>query len=341
MKADRARLLRALDTAPADVRLFLLYGPDESGSRALAARIATSLGADAERVDLTGAVLKADPARLADEAASMSLFGERRYIRVENAGDESLDAVEALLEAASAGNPVVMIAGALRKDAKLLKRALADDAVLAFASYVPEGAEADRLAATLARDAGLIIRPDLARRLVAATAGDRALMAQEIEKLALYADAAPDRPREIDHDALDALGAAVDEGDLGRLVDAVMGGRLPAIDDELAQLEAEGIAGIPVIRAMLRRLMLLAPLSAEVAAGNSPSSVMAQSAKGLFWKEKDAVERQLSRWAPAALQTAIDRLIAAELAIKAPATPGTILLDAELFAIGRAAERMR
>ena len=36
------------------------------------------MGAEAERVDLSGAELKADPARLADEAASISLFGGAR-----------------------------------------------------------------------------------------------------------------------------------------------------------------------------------------------------------------------------------------------------------------------
>ena len=71
MKANAGQIARALDGADPAYRLFLLYGPDEAGSRDLAARLPKKLGSDAERIDFTGAQLKADPALLADEAASI------------------------------------------------------------------------------------------------------------------------------------------------------------------------------------------------------------------------------------------------------------------------------
>lgn len=341
MKATRAQIERALDKPGADHRLYLLYGPDESSSRDLAARLAKALGAEAERIDLDGATLKSDPARLSDEAASISLFGGVRFIRIEPAGDESVEAVEALLSAPAAGNPVVMVAGALRKDSKLVKLALADPAILAFASYAPEGGDADRLATAMAREAGLRIRPDVARRLASATGGDRALLAREIDKLALYLDAAPDRPRDLDHEALDALGAAIEEGDLSRLVDAVLGGDPAGADAELARLSGEGIEGIPILRALLRRLHLLAPLRAEVAEGNSVAAVMSSSGKSIFFKEKDEIARELGRWTPAALATAIDRLAAAERQVKSSGFPGNAVTEEELLVVARAAARKR
>src|SRR3546814_7543996 len=79
---------RALDAPSADIRLFLLHGPDDAGSQALTKRLERAMGPDAERIDLDGAALKIDPARLADEAASISLFGGARWIRVTLAGDE-------------------------------------------------------------------------------------------------------------------------------------------------------------------------------------------------------------------------------------------------------------
>src|SRR3546814_3063470 len=90
------------------------------------------MGAEAERIELGGAELKADPARLADEAASISLFGGARYIVVEASGDEVLAAVEALIEAPTAGNPVAIVAGALRPSTTLLKLAIAEKSALAF-----------------------------------------------------------------------------------------------------------------------------------------------------------------------------------------------------------------
>ncbi len=90
MKADAGQIGRALDKPDPAVRLILLYGPDESGSRALATRIDKGLGSDAERIDFSSAQLKGDPALLADEAASISLFGGARHIRVDPAGTAAL-----------------------------------------------------------------------------------------------------------------------------------------------------------------------------------------------------------------------------------------------------------
>lgn len=341
MIVKRPEIERALDAGGGKCRLFLLYGPDEAGSRALADRLGKALGPDAERIDLSGATLKADPARLADEAGSISLFGGARYIRVEPAGDEICEAVVALAEMPADGNPVVVVAGALRKDSRLVKLVTAESRMSGCISYVPEGVEADRMASMLAREAGLLITSDIARRLAAACNGDRAILASELEKLALFVDAAPDRPREVGHDTLDALGAAVQEGDMGRLVDAALDGRLDAMESALAQLLADGIEGIPLIRALLRRLLQLAELRAQVNGTTSVSSVMASQGKALFWKDKDSIGRQLSRWRPNALEAAIGRLTAIERDIKASGSAGPILLDEELFAIGRAAQRMQ
>ena len=340
MKAAKGQIDRAL-RAPADVRFFLLYGPDDSGSRALLRTAVAALGPEAERVELSGAELKSDPARLADEAASMSLFGGARYIVVDPAGDDSLAAVEALLQAPAAGNLVLLIAGALKPASKLLKLALAEPAALAFASYPPEGQEAERLVLDMARAEGLILRPDVARRLADSCAGNRAILAQEVAKLALFADAAPDRPQPVGHEAIDAVGAAAEEGDMSRLVDSVGSGNASVLESELMRLAGEGIEGITLLRAMLRRMTLLARLRAEVERGNSVDSVMASQGKSLFWKEKPSIAQQISRWRSPLLAKSIGRLVEAERQVKAPGGLGPAAVGEELFAICRQAARLR
>lgn len=340
MKANRAQIEKAL-SRPDDTRLFLLHGPDEAGSRGLLARLAAVMGEGAERIDLTGAELKGDPARLADEAAAISMFGGARWILVEQAGDEILAAVEALIEAPAAGNPVAVVAGALKPASKLLKLALADKAVMAFASYLPEARDAGRLVGELAAAHGLNVRPDVARRVASAAGGNRAVIDQELAKFALYLEASPEAPKPLEHETVDALGANADEGDLSRLVNAVAGGDLAALESEIARLRAEGQEGITLLRSMLRRLTLLARLRAEVEAGNSVSAVMASSGKSLFWREKGEVERQLGRWPSALVAKAISRLVEAEREVMRPGGPGIVAGDAELYAIARQAARMR
>jgi len=340
VKANRAQIERAL-RSPGDQRFFLLYGPDDSGSRALAKLVAGALGGEAERVELSGSELRGDPARLADEAASISLFGGARYVLVDPAGDECLAAVEALAEAPAAGNPVLLIAGALKPASKLLKLALARPDAMAFASYAPEGQDAERLAAEMGRSEGLIVRPDVARRLADACGGNRAVLGQELAKLAAFLDAAPERPRELDHDALDAVGAAAEEGDLSRLVDSVGSGDAALLQSELLRLSSQGIEGVPLIRAVLRRMSLLARMRAAVERGATPDAVMASQGKSLFWKEKPAVARQLGRWRADLLAKSLSRLVAAERALKASGGLGPVAVDEELFAICRQAARLR
>jgi DNA polymerase-3 subunit delta len=340
VKAKRAEMERAL-RSPSDWRFFLLYGPDESGSNALVKAAAAAAGAGAERVELSGAELKGDPARLADEAASLSLFGGARYVVVQPAGDECLAAVEALLEAPAAGNPVLLVAGALKPASKLLKLALAHPAALALASYPPEGQEAERLVSEMARAEGLTVRPDVGRRLADACAGNRAMLALELQKLALYLDSDPARPRVLEHEALDAVGAAADEGDLSRLVDSVGSGNSAILQAELLRLGGEGVDGIRLIRAVLRRMSLLARLRAQVERGNSPDAVMASQGKSLFWKEKESILKQLSRWRSDGLARSISRLLEAERQVKASGGLGPTAVDEELFAICRQAARLR
>lgn len=341
MKANTGQIERALD-APSDaVRLYFLYGADDATSHAQAARLAAALGSEAERVDLTGAALKEDRALLADEAASISLFGDRRFIRLTNFGEESLPAITALLEAPAAGNPVVAIGGSFKGTSALLKLVLASPAALACANYPLDDEKAEALALALARAEGIRLQPEAARALASSAANDRAVMAKEIEKLALYLDAAPDRPCEAGMLALEAIGAGEGEGELSRMVDAVMDGKPGELAGELMMLAEAGLEGIPLIRAVSRRVQLLAGMAAKIADGAPAAQVVDAGTKTLFWKDQAPAKRQARRWSAQRLAIAADKLLAAERAIKSAGSPGMIIGDADLLTIARAGQRGR
>jgi DNA polymerase III subunit delta len=339
VKVNERQITKALDSPDGTVRLYLLYGPDESGSRALAARLERAMGPDAERIDLDGPTLKEDPARLADESASFSLFGGKRHIRV-TGGDDCANAVVALLEAETAGNPVVFIAGMLKPASALLKVALNHRGVMACINYKPEGGDALSLAVGIGRTCGLRLAPGVAARLAANCMGDRGVLEREIEKIALYLDAAPDRPREASEEAIAAIGADLGEADTGRLVNAVLGGDLEVLTEELTELEANN-GWVPAIRALQRRLILLARLRSEVDGGKLASGVVASLGKALFWKEHPAVIAQLGRWSSPKIATASARLFASESAMMATGTAGHVIAAEELIAIARVGQRLR
>ncbi|WP_336968130.1 DNA polymerase III subunit delta [Sphingobium aromaticiconvertens] len=341
MKANKGHIEKALDAPPADIRFFLLYGPDESGSAALAKRLERAMGAGAERVDLDPSALREDPARLADEAASFSMFGDKRWVRLNGIGDESLPAITALLESTAAGNPVVAICGALKATSKLVKLANDHAAAMAFISYQPDAREADQIAVAIAREGGLRLPTDLARRISALTGGDRALMTGEVEKLILYLDAAPERPVEATAEALDALSAENFDDDVSPLVNAVLGGDLKAMNHEMPRLRVIGANMGAVLRPLLTRAMLLANIRAEFDRSGRIDDAMDAAGKAVFWKEKGAVARQVRLWDAPGIARVIQRLSDAERASRSSRNAGDVLVRHELLAIARQGARDR
>ncbi|UIJ45732.1 DNA polymerase III subunit delta [Sphingomonas cannabina] len=339
MKANAAQIGSAIDRAGngGDIRLFLLHGPDEAGAMDYAERLGRAMG-QAERVDLDGPTLKSQPGRLADEAASMSLFGDKRWVRVTGMGEESAEAIQLLLDAPTAGNPVVAIAPGAKATGKLVKAAIAASNAMALACYPPEGQNAARLAAGIAREHGLRLIGDTAMAMFDAAGGDRAVLTREIEKLALYLDAAPDRPRDADADALAAIGANFDEAEMATAIEATIDGRPADLGRELAALAGANME-IPMLRALARRLVTLAEMRGEVDAGASPDTVVERHR--VFWKEKSGTLKALRKWDTSQLAAALERVRRAERGVMAGGgTVGSVGAAHDLLTIARAAARL-
>ena len=58
----------------------------------------------------------------------------------------------------------------------------------------------------LGRRVGLKISGPVAARIAANCSNDQAIVAQELQKFSLYVDASSHSPKELDHEAIDAVG---------------------------------------------------------------------------------------------------------------------------------------
>jgi len=335
MKASKSSIGRAVDQPDPKIRFYLLLGPDEAQSRALAARLLEGLGA--QKFVLTAAEVKSNAALLVDEAAALSLFGQRRLLWIEPAGNDIAEGVEALLGAASVESPVVAIAGQLAKSSALLKLAEGAPNALAFTAYAPEGEEAVRMVVDQGRRVGLKIAPPVAARLADACGNDQAIVAQELEKFALFVGASPHSPRELEQDAIDAVGADSGEADFARLADLALSGEVADVAEALSGMPASGSEAIPTIRSLQRRLLMLAPARARIESGERIDGVMASFGRSLFWKDKDAVARMLKRWTAEDLATVAQRAGQLEHALMFGEVPEREALGEELLAIARKA----
>jgi DNA polymerase III subunit delta len=338
MKASKAGIGRTVDQPAAHIRFYLFYGPDEAQSRAFGERLMQALGAS--RFIVNASAMKSDPAALTDEAGAMSLFGGKRVIWIEPAGDEIAAGVEALLEASSVESPAVAIGGSLRKSSALLKLAEGSKDAVAFAAYPPEGADAERMVIEVGRRFGLKIPAPLAALIAEGCGNDQALVAQELQKFALYVDASPQRPKELDRETVEAVGAELTDGNLPRLADLALAGELAELAVELARLPHSAEA-IPVVRALQRRLLMLAPARARIERGDSASAVMTSLGKSLFWKDKALVERLLRLWDAKGLVTVAERAGKLERDLVFSPAPDQEALGEELLSIARAARSRR
>lgn len=338
MKAARGSIPRALDRPDSGIRLYLLHGPDEGQSQALGERLLKVLGA--EKQLLASGSIRSDAALLVDAASAISLFGDKQAIWIQPAGEEITGALEALLSAPTSENPVVAIGGSLRKSSGLLKLAEAHPLALSHASYAPEGRNAEAMVTDLARAEGLSPQPGVAARIAEACDNDQRIAAQELAKLALYLDSSSDRPREISHESLDAVGAAMG-GDFLRIADLALAGDIQELSDELARLPSGGSEAIPVLRSLQRRLLMLAPLRARIERGERAADVMASAGKSLFFKDKPLVEKLLWQWNAAGLGRVAERIGSLERDMMLAGVPQPEALGEELTAIARAALRSR
>jgi DNA polymerase-3 subunit delta len=335
VKVNAGGVGRAVDQPNPATRLYLFHGPDESQSRALGARLLEALGAT--KFIVPGGSIKSDPAVLVDEASAMSLFGGKRAIWIEPATKDIEAGVVALLEGPAPESSVIAIAGALTPASPLRKLAEASPNALAYAAYLPEGDGAARMVADIGRRYGLKISPPLAARLADSCGNDQAIVAQELQKLSLYVGASTEAPKELDHSAIDAVGAESAEGDFQRLADLALAGELNELSEELARLPAGGSEAIPVTRSLQRRLLMLAPLRARIERGEKIDAVMTSAGRALFFKEKAKVERMLSKWSADELATIAARAGKLEHALIFTPTPDREALGEELLAIARKA----
>ncbi|GAA4031458.1 hypothetical protein GCM10022281_08760 [Sphingomonas rosea] len=333
MKLAAGRVAATLDRPDPSVRFYLFSGSDSSTSRLHAQRLLGAL--KAEKVATSVAQLKSDPAWLADEAASISMFGGQRLLWIEPAGEDILPAVTALLDLPSAEAPAIaIIASTLRKDSKIAKFADSRPGAIHVASEPLAARDLVAAILELGRGEGLRLTPQLAERVAEEAAGDLMLARLELQKFALYADAAPDRPCDLDESVVDALGIDQAETDHSRPGDLALAGDLHQLGAELVLLEASAIDAIPVVRALQRRLLMLVPLRARVDSGQSIGTVL-----GSVWRDKAAVTRILPRWTSARLAEVMVRVQKLERELMLRPVPPSAALGELLMQLARAAGR--
>lgn len=332
MKLD-ARRLPAFLKDPGSCRVVLLHGEDAGLIRDRADTLVRLVAGGLDDPFLVADLTRETADRLGEEAASMSLTGGRRVVRVRDVTDTATDRVKAVLAANTPALVILEAPGlASRSRLKTLLEAATDGA--AIACYPEEGRDLEQTIRTTLAELNVTADNEALSWLSGQLGADRASTRREIEKLALYAGPGG----RVD---LDAAMACV--GDLAGLslddaLFAATEGDVATADRALEVAMAEGAAPVGVLRAAMLHLQRLHRVRLQMDETGASAGDAARTARPpVFFKRSAAFNRALTLWPSAALTGALAFLSEAERACKRTGAPDDTLSRNAVLTLARRA----
>ncbi len=308
----------------------LLYGPDQGLVRERADRLARTVCADLRdpfRVsELDESAILSDRARLADEAAALSMTGGRRVLRVRAAGNALAGLFELLLENPTGAALVVVEGGDLPKGAAL--REVFEEAknAAAIACYPdsPEGLA--QLVRGALKTEGVAISEDALAEAVSLLGADRGMTRQQMEKLALYASGLA----RLEVDDIRAVMGDEAEARVEEVCDAAGEGDWVRLDRALERLWAANASPVGVLRVAMGHFQRLA--LAKSARGQDIETIMKRR-PSIHFSRASSFRAQLQRWSERRLQETLDLLLETEALTKTTAVPAEAACARAFFTV--------
>lgn len=334
---DGAQFLRSPDRAMAGA---LIYGADPMRVSDARIRLTAALaGPDAEKdmrlTRMLGAGLKSDPAALLDSLKAVGFFPGDRVTVVEEANDNSTDALKtALAEWQQGDGYLIVTAGQLTPRSSLRK--------------LFEGAKNAGCIALYDQPLG---REDLQEALAAAGVsklardGEDALFAltktlepgdvrQTVEKLGLYMI---DDDRDVTAADVEAVAPRSSEADLDDLIGVVADGQASSIGPLLQKLYAQGVLPTRIAIDALRQFRRLHQAASDP--GGAAAGV-GRLKPPVFGPRRDQMVRRAGNWGSRKLEDALTALLDADLTLRSGAdVPAAAMMERTLIRLAMMARR--
>jgi DNA polymerase III subunit delta len=311
---------RYIAKPPSGLVAALIFGPDQGLVRERAETLAKTIVPDlndAFRVsELDDATLASDGARLADEAASISMLGGRRVVRVRGAGNGLSKLFDSFLDDPKGDALVVVEAGDLAKGASLRKVFEEAENAAAIACYADNDRDLAEVVRSALKAEGLSISAEALDDAVSRLGSDRGVTRRELEKLALYARG---KERVTIEDVRAAMGDEA-EARVEEVCDAAGEGDLKRLDLALSRLWAEDMSPIAILRIAMSHFQRLALAKSE-SQRDGIDSAMRRLRPPVHFMRTSSFKAQASRWSDARLGDALDLLLETETLCKTTGIP--------------------
>ncbi len=328
---------------PSDIRVFLLFGPDEGLVRERADTLERQIVPDPKDpfrlADLDGAAVNADAAQLYDEATALAFGGGQRAVRVRRLTGRIADAVIDMVRNPIGDARIILEAPGANKSSAIVAAAIGSAAAAAVPCYHDERRSLRDLVAEVMAEAGLRPGPGVVDYVTDRAGGDRALTRREIEKLALFVGAGPEQAQ----NPVDLAQAQAVVGDtalltLDSLVDAVFEGRMGDIERMLQRVRQEGVASGTILRAMAAHAARLMRYRGLVQGGLDSAAAGRRVRPPVHFSRRRNVERQ-ARMSSKALSSIMVRIAEGERQIRRSEVRDETVCDRALTGVAAAARQ--
>jgi DNA polymerase III subunit delta len=306
---------------PKHLRAALVYGPDAGLVQERAEKLLKSVVADLADpfnvADLSESTLISDPARLADEAAAISMMGGRRVVRVRGASNNLAELFEGFLDDPPGDALVVVEGGDLNRSSGLPKLFGNADKAAAIACYADTARSLEEVVRETLRGEGFSIAPDALSDAVSRLGSDRGVTRRELEKLMLYAQGRKSITLE---DVRAAMGDEA-EARAEEASDAAGSGDLPRLDLALERLWTADISVNQVLRGAMGHFQRLTLVKENMRRGEGLDVAMKKLRPPVHFLREQSFKAQANRWNEEKLADALDMLLEAEALSRTTAVP--------------------
>ncbi|WP_375614139.1 MULTISPECIES: DNA polymerase III subunit delta [unclassified Bartonella] len=262
-------------------------------------------------VRLDAAEIDKDPARLENEARTLSLFGGDRLIWISNAANQKgfLAALKLLIEKPPEACFILIEAGDLKKGTGLRNVVETASKAMALPCFADDMRSLDSLIDEVLGQFKKTLSLDARRWLHESLGADRLVSRGELEKLCLYAENV--------HITLEDVKAVVSDVSVlsqDEVIDALLLGDISGFEAHFNRHAALHGTLFFILSTAQRHFQQLQLLRYQVEIeGKSPFTVVSQARPPIFFQRKKTVEQALKYWKLEQISYAMERIQSAVL----------------------------
>jgi DNA polymerase-3 subunit delta len=328
MKASPRDISGHLKTLDPKFRAVLIFGKDSGRIRESRNQITKQIipedGDPFCLATITPEQVKEDPAIIADEMGAVSMMGGRRLVRLDEATDKDLEAIQNGLSMETGDTLLLVTSGDLAPRSKLRSYFEKENGVLAIACYADDARDLAALIAEEFRSHNIQAAPDVIGYLKNHLGRDRIVTRSELEKIIFFlgaqkGDIGPEKILTFD----DAKSLTSDSADMAvaDIAAEALRGNSKRLVGLLDKARVEGAGAIEILRILQFQLHRLGLVRGMMDEGRSMDDALKSLRPPVFFKDRDAFVGQVRSWPKPRLTAALDYVVRAEAACKKTGAP--------------------